>query len=454
MIISRLIAPLCLVFSAISYAAVPQAEAEKLGNSLTPVGAIKEGSADGTIPAWDGKKVSSVGAKVEGKSADPYADEKPLFKITAANIKEYEDKVSEATKEMIRRFPDSFYLNVYPTHRSIYYPEKFYELTKTNALNCTTSDNRIALVGCFGGVPFPFPQNGYEVMWNVATAPKPAHYRTVSQGIILDSSGSAVQAAIQDTFVDSPYHDLNSSLEEYEKNGHRYFRASVKQVAPARIAGDANMITFTSNPSSFKNQGWQYQQGNRRVRVNPQAEYDFPTVVSGGSAFYDETGLFLGKMDKFDFKLIGKKEMYIPYNTQRTLNATVEEFAAAKKHPNSEMVRWELHRVWVVEATLKPGERHASAKRVFYVDEDYYGAGLMDSWDSAGNFHKLSWTMSNMDHHRGWPVGGSQLWIDLATGVSYINVMTNFQGAGKVARDDVYPATTWTPEGLARRSSR
>ncbi|WGK62469.1 DUF1329 domain-containing protein [Halopseudomonas sp. SMJS2] len=439
----RLLASFFIVASTTAVAAVPQEQIDKLGASLTPVGATKEGNAEGTIPEWN-----------NSNGSESLSDEKPLFKITAENLSQYEDKVSEATKEMIRRFPDSFYLNVYPTHRTMFYPDKFYELTKINALDCTTSDDGLALKGCFGGVPFPFPKSGYEVMWNVTTAPKPPHYKNRTQGVILDSSGTPVQAAIQETWVDSPYHDLSSSLEEYEKNGHRYFRASIKQVAPARIAGDANMITYTSNPTESKNQGWQYQQGNRRVRVNPQAEYDFPTVVSGGAAFYDETGLFMGKMDKFDFTLVGKKEIYIPYNTEMTRNASVADFAASKKHPNPEVVRWELHRVWVVEAKLKPGERHASAKRVYYIDEDYYGAGLMDSWDAAGNFHKLSWAISSMDYAHGWPSGGSQVWIDLTTGVSYINVMTNFAGAGKFPQNEVLPASTWTPEGLSRRSSR
>ena len=34
--------------------AAPQDGAERLGKDLTPVGAIKAGNKDGSIPAWDG----------------------------------------------------------------------------------------------------------------------------------------------------------------------------------------------------------------------------------------------------------------------------------------------------------------------------------------------------------------------------------------------------------------
>ena len=54
---------------------------------------------------------------------------------------------------------------------------------------------------------------------------------------------------------------------------------------------------------------------------------------------------------------------------------------------NPDIVRWELHRVWVVEATLHPGERNVLPRRVFYVDEDTWHAVLGDAYDAQGNLY-------------------------------------------------------------------
>ncbi|MCC4114775.1 DUF1329 domain-containing protein [Aromatoleum toluclasticum] len=435
-------------------------DADKLGKTVTQVGAEIEGNADGSIPRYTGgltKKDAPPGFDPKsGRWVDPYAAEKPVLSITAQNLAQYQDKLSEATRELIKRFPESFRVNVYPTHRAMGYPERFNELTKANVGRCQMVENGLSLKGCFGGVPFPFPKNGMEVMWNNTTAPKPGHYSMISQGMYVDANGTPIQCAVQDTLVDSPYHDLKSSLAEYESGGQRYFRAMVKQLAPARIAGDGNMLTYTTDPVAFKNQFYQYQQGNRRVRVSPEAQYDFPTTVSGGAAFYDEIGLFLGKMDRYDWKLVGKKEMYIPYNTQRTLYTKMEDLTSAGsgRHPNPDLIRWELHRVWVVEAALKAGERHASPKRRYYIDEDNYGAGMMDSWDKAGKLHKLVTQLPFMAYDLGTPVGTATLTYDLSTSVYYLNTQFAEPNHGIFPRDTVFTASTWSPEGLARRSAR
>ncbi len=435
-------------------------DAEKLGAELTPVGAIKAGNADGSIPEWTGglepEDAPADFQAGSGRWADPFADEKPLFSITASNIDQYGEKVSESAKELLKRFPESFRLDVYPTHRTVGFDEDFYRRTKANLQNCQLIENGNAIEGCFGGVPFPLPESGLEVIWNITTAPKPARYEMTLEGVYVDSSGDPIQSAEQRSTIEMPYHDESGSVEEFERNGQRYFLASAKQLAPARIAGDGNLITYTSNPIEFGNKAWMYQQGNRRVRVIPQAEYDFPTTISGGAAYYDEITLFMGNPDRFDFKLLGKREMYIPYNTQRSLYITKEELAGAGDgmHPNPDHIRWELHRVWVVEATLKEGARHASSRRVYYIDEDYYAAGMMDSWDRAGEPHKLVMQLPFMAYDVGAPVGTATLTYDLSTGVFYQNVLINQPKHGIFIEDQPYPASFFTPEGLRRRSSR
>src|SRR3546814_12861612 len=58
-------------------------------------------------------------------------------------------------------------------------------------------------------------------------------------------------------------------------------------------------------------------------------------------------------------------------------------------HINPEYARYELHRVWVVEATLKAGLRHAFSKRVFYVDEDSWSIAAVDCYDGRGQLWRF-----------------------------------------------------------------
>src|SRR5260370_41820618 len=60
-----------------------------------------------------------------------------------------------------------------------------------------------------------------------------------------------------------------------------------------------------------------------------------------------------------------------------------------KEHLNPDAIRWEAHRVWIVEATLKQGERHAYSKRTFYVDEDSWAIVEADAYDPEGKLWKV-----------------------------------------------------------------
>ena len=67
--------------------------------------------------------------------------------------------------------------------------------------------------------------------------------------------------------------------------------------------------------------------------------------------------MFAGRSDRFDWKIVGKQEMLIPYNSNRLHTPTKDSDVLLANHLNPDHVRWELHRVYVVEATLKAGQR-------------------------------------------------------------------------------------------------
>src|SRR6187397_3564061 len=85
-------------------AAVSASDAAKLGAELTPLGGEKAGNADGSIPAWDGGLTSAAqagnpGFKPGQHYADPYASDKPLYTVTAANMSQYANKLTEGHKK-------------------------------------------------------------------------------------------------------------------------------------------------------------------------------------------------------------------------------------------------------------------------------------------------------------------------------------------------------------------
>ena len=80
---------------------------------------------------------------------------------------------------------------------------------------------------------------------------------------------------------------------------------------------------------------------------------------SGGSITVDEVRIFNGSAQRYNWNIVGKKELYIPYNTAR-LHANDLKYASmlTPGHINPDNMRYELHRVWVLEGVLKPGNRH------------------------------------------------------------------------------------------------
>ena len=121
----------------------------------------KAGNKDGTIPEWNGGLVKADAQR----GYNPFAADKPLYTITAANLKQYDKFLTEGYKAIFRTYPD-YKMNVYPTRRTASYPQWFYDATIKNATRVYLTDNGFGFSGAAQGYPFPIPKNGTEVMWN------------------------------------------------------------------------------------------------------------------------------------------------------------------------------------------------------------------------------------------------------------------------------------------------
>jgi len=365
-------------------AAVSADEAAQLKSTLTPLGAEKAG----TIPAWDGGLKQASGAKVGDLPVNAYPNDKPILKIDAKNAAQHAAKLSEGTQALMKKYPD-FYVNVYPTRRSAAAPAYVYDNTFKNATRCKTKEGGMSVEGCFGGVPFPIPKDGTEAMWNYLLRVEPEAVSYGFKNLVVSSDGARSLATRNDIWWQYPYFYKDGSPESWSGE---YFLERFNATEPPYKAGESLVIRDSIDAKNPR-QAWQYLVGQRRVRRAPTVAYDTPDFVASGANYFDEVQGFLGHLDRYSWKLVGKQELYIPYNSNSLVTAKVDE-AFAKNHLNPEKMRWELHRVWVVEATVAAGKRHAVPKRRFFLDEDSWTLGLMDGYDAEGKLWRTTQVLS------------------------------------------------------------
>lgn len=370
-------------------AAVGPADAERLKADLTPLGAERAGNSDGSIPEWKGgyTKVPD-GWKSSDKLFDLFPSEKPIFEITAQNYQQYKDKLNEGTIALLQKYPETFRLQVYPSHRTMAASAWVYDNTYKNALNAKLVGDGLNIDGAYGGIPFPIPKNGIEAMWNHTLRVHAPAVEYNVRSFVGSANGKRAVAVENIQDVAYPYYYPNGSAESWNK---RYLVSRMLQVAPPFKAGESLIITDFAKDTDNR-EAWQYLVGQRRVRKAPNVGYDTPDFVASGAAYFDEPIGFFGHLDRYDWKLVGKREMYIPYNNHRFFQTTADD-AFDKFHLRSDKLRWELHRVWVVEATVKQSKRHAVPKRTLYLDEDSWGVALMDGYDAK---NRLWRTMQNV----------------------------------------------------------
>jgi len=373
----------CAVFTLIlqvSLAAVTPEEAAKLKSTLTPLGGEKAGNADNSIPAWDGGYTTvPPGYKSGDVRPDPFANDKPLYSVTGQNMDKYADKLNDGIKFLLKKYPD-YRLDVYPTRRSAAAPQFVYDYTFQNATRARTKDKGLSIEGAYCGAPFPIPKNGYEVIWNHLTAFRGITVYAPFRCFLNKPDGTRVLTVAVDEWDQYPYymHDI-----PYEKWNGDYFLDYLIMTAPPFKAGECITFRDPVNMAVKKRIAWQYLAGQRRVRRAPSLDYDTPDFVASGQDFFDEAFIFNGALDRYEWKLLGKKEMIIPYNCNRYYQQKIDD-VLKKGHANPDFMRWELHRVWVVEATLAPGKRHVVPKRLMYLDEDTWRCALYDGWDAKG----------------------------------------------------------------------
>ncbi|MFA4835885.1 MAG: DUF1329 domain-containing protein [Dehalococcoidia bacterium] len=390
------VAVLFMLFTGPSWAAVSADEARQLGGTtLTEFGAEKAGNADGSIPAYTGGlNTRRAGAD---RYEDPFKGEKPLYTIDAKNVDKYASLLAEGTRALIKRFPATYKIDVYPTHRTMRYPSWAIQNTLKNA---TTAKMIGEIIGDgmsgadekglpFAGVPFPIPKNGYEVMWNNTLHCEIPIAHMANAAWLVDTVGRITLVGGVNQYYLHPWYEKSGKIRKQAFDAVYGFSALL--TSPPSSAGIRFLNLYMPNAAEGGQRVWFYTPGQRRVRRAPEFSYDIPIASYGGVIFWDEIFGFVGRMDRFDFKLVGKKEMIIPYNVFGVTNQALIKDLFGPQHVVPGTTRWEKHRVWIVDSTRKTGVRHAYSRRTFYIDEDSWAIVATESYDNAGSLWRVGY---------------------------------------------------------------
>jgi hypothetical protein len=439
----------------LAQAALSEAELARLDQDLTPVGAERAGNADGSIPGWSGQwRGTPPHVQFAGSGSlypDPYAKERPLFRITAQNLEQYQNRLSDGQIALFKRYPRSYWMDIYPSHRDMRPSAKIEEQIRENGRTARLTEDGNGVTGAWGASPFPIPKNGNELIWNHALQGRgPGEEGVYSLVVTLANGKQARQVQHHQTLniwtnPDSPRQDDRDAI-----NSHFMYRT----LEPARELGKITFGHGFVDPVANAQQSWQYDPGIRRVRRAPNVGYDNPSSgASGGLRVNDDSRMFNGGTDRYQWTIIGKRELFIPYHNYAISDpaTTLAKLTETIGHPNPEALRYELHRVWVLEASLKPGNRHVYAKRRFYIDEDTWGAVMADSYDARNLLWRTNLQTTFYAYDTQSYQAGPSVYHDLMSGAYLVDRLTNEHGPIRLT-DLAHDASDFTPAAVRKRA--
>lgn len=374
-----LVSVLSLILHEAALAKVTPERAAELGGTLTPMGSETAGNADGSIPAW--APLADASFK---RGGHPYSADQPLATITSKNLASYEKFMSEGQKALFRTFPDSYRIKLYPSRRGAAYPDWFLAATKANATTVELTNSGHGFCCTAQGFPFPIPANGTEVMWNHMLRYNTKGFRGYVASAATTTSGDYVP---ERDYLELSYVYNNPKTTTKTLDNQNLYVMS-KSVAPASKAGTAYLLHIPLDRIAQGTGVWSFIAGARILRV---AEVGYDNPAFDGLMTQDQIDMFNGPLDRYTIKLLGKREMIVPYNSYALYDPKLKyKTIIAKGHINQDLARYEKHRVWVIEAEVRAGTKHLYKKRRFYLDEDSWIVIAQDIYDDREQFWRYS----------------------------------------------------------------
>ena len=440
---------LAVVLCGPATAKVDAAKAETLKSTLTPTGGEKAGNKDGSIPAWDGGlKAAPAGFGGAGKRyVDPFPGDKPKFTITKDNVAQYKDKLTAGQQALFAKYA-TYKMNVYETRRTFANPQNVYDATFKNATSASLGGNGEVLQGAIVGLPFPIPASGQEVMWNHKVRYRDTSVRRWNNQFAVTTAGDYNLVKIQE---DAKFtYSYPNATPEGLNNVSVYFLQMT--MAPARLAGTILLVHETMDQIKEARRAWQYNPGQKRLRRAPNVGYDNPGTASDGLRTNDQLDVFNGAMDRYEWKLLGKKEMYVPGNSYVLHDAKYKYKDIVKKgHMNQDLPRYELRRVWVVDSNLKKGTSHIYKRRTFHVDEDAWQVAAVDIYDNRDQMWRVQEAHTVMAYDKPYLLPVGETVYDLQS-ARYLVMALNNEDAETMSKE--FDETYFDPANVSKLATK
>ena len=443
------------IFNPAASAKVSQAEANKLGTTLTPFGSIIEGNKLKTIPAWTGG-IKEIPAQYEGPGnhhANPYEDENALIIISKSNYLTYKNALTPGQIKMFEVYPETFQLHIYPTHRSHSLPEWVAKNTKKNALTSELSKGGVGVKDAYGGISFPIlhgsnSDKALQAIWNHMTRWRGIYMtKSFAEVAVKYNGDSSVITKKQEAYFN--FYNPDGSFKELD-NVLFYFLNFTQ--SPPRLAGGAFLVHETLDQTKEARSAWDYSASQRRVFRAPNVAYDSPIASSENTRVADDSDMFNGAPNKFNWDYKGLQEFYIPYNNYKLSEKGLKySDITTPLHLNPDLMRWELHRVHVVEATLKDDESHIYKKRVFYIDEDSWSIVLVDQFDSEGELWKVNMSMTQNFYELPGVFAAANAFHDLKSQSYSVNGLYSEEKESPIFENEMPNKRHFKPSSLRRR---
>ncbi|MEQ8268941.1 MAG: DUF1329 domain-containing protein [Parvibaculum sp.] len=436
---------------------VPAQQAARLGNDLTPMGAEKAGNADGSIPAWNGGLATSPAnapRNAEGHYPDPFAGDPVLFTITKDNLAEHEAMLTPGQRAMLAAYPN-YKLNVYQSRRSCAFPDEVYAATRKNAEEGSLGGNGDSLSNVLRGTPFPIPSNAYEIVWNHNLRYRGYKVSRIFVSAAPIQNGSYTSIKVQDDLIFDYSSPEISSFDQLKNMSFRYVQETL---APARRAGQLLLVHEVVDPTRDERRSWQYTSGGAisspRVQRTSAASYDTPQIYSDALSTADSFDVFSGPLDRFNWSVTGIEERYIAYNSYKLSSPEYKyDDIVHAGHINQDLVRYEKHRVWAVEAVLKPTQRHIYSRRTAYFDEDGFNMVAGELFDARGGLWRVQEAHIIQYHDVPTCFNASDVVYDLTEGRYVVQNLKN-EEAGINFNASHLDDGDFIPDALRRRLNR
>ncbi|MEK6806391.1 MAG: DUF1329 domain-containing protein [Pseudomonadota bacterium] len=442
-----LLACALLIHTHVSYGGVSADEAARLGRDLTPIGAERAGNVEGSIPEWT--PLRPYGSPPGKYTLDPkMAEEKPLFTITAANAAQYANRLTAGHRKLLQTYP-TYRMQVYPSRRDVSWPDAIVDATRVNATRCGR-DGDETLDNCRLGFPFPIPQAGAEPIWNHKLKWRGEALTRYNNQLIVQSDGRyQLTKLVED--VDYPYASIVNPV-PLTRTSAEFSRYLSQTLAPPRLAGTFLLFVDRVAAGSQGRAGWTYSPSLRRVRRSSNLCCDNPYEGTDGHQFYDQIDMFNGTLSRFNWQLLGKRELYISYHANRIANPKIKYADMVRPgHFNPELPRYELHRVWVVEGTVKPSVSHTFKRRVLYLDEDTWTIVAVDAYDHRDGLYQFQEGHLLVAARMLAGFTSPELIYHFSSGRYFVTGVANEDKPPNT--DPKFPADHFTPEALRRRAS-